>query len=133
MPKQLDQNIKIVQILPIQIISATTNGAAIDTKISEMFNMDTALVNVEIGDITGSPTSVKVKIEEDDDSAFGSPSVAAGGEEVTVAADTSYKMEISRVKRYLRVVATITGGTSPTVEVFVGGILWNAQKPFPVI
>jgi len=42
-------------------------------------------------------------------------------------------MEISRAKRYLRAVATITGGTSPTVEVFVGGILWNASKPFPVI
>jgi hypothetical protein len=133
MPKQLDQNIKIIQLIPIQTISATTNGSAKDTKISEMFNMDTALVNVEIGDITGSPTSVAVKIEEDDDSGFGGATVASGGEEITVSADTSYKMEVSRSKRYLRAVVTITGGTSPTVEVFVGGILWNASKPFPVI
>lgn len=132
MPKQLDQNIKIVQLIPIQTITATTNGSAIDTKISEMFNMDTALVNIEVGDL-GDQTSTKVKIEEDDDSNFGSASVAEGGDEITVAADNSYKMEIKRAKRYLRAVITITGGTSPSAEVFVGGVLCNWQKPFPIL
>lgn len=133
MPKQLDQNIKKVEVLAIQKIEETTEGSAVDTYLADGSAFDTALVNVEIGDITGTPTSVKVKIEEDDDNAFGSASVAVGGEEVTVAADTSYKMEITRKKRYLRVVATITGGTTPTVQVYVGAILWNVQKPFPIL
>lgn len=133
MPKQLLQDIKKVELLAIQIIDATAEGSAIDTKLSEGFSFDTALVNVEIGDVTGTPDSVKVKIEEDDDSAFGSASVAEGGEEITVAADTSYKMEIQRAKRYLRAVVTITGGTTPTVEVYIGAILWNVAKPFPIL
>lgn len=133
MPKQLEDNIKIVQLIPIQTPTSTLTGSGVDTKVSEMYSFDTALVNVEIGDL-GDQTSTKVKIEESDVSDFSTGvSVAAGGEEITVAADKSYKMEISRTKRYLRAVVTITGGASPSVEVFVGGLLVNWQKPFPIL
>jgi len=132
MPKALNQDIKIVQFIPIQRPTATLNGSAIDTKLSEMFKFDTALVLINIGDL-GNQTSTTVKIEEDDASGFGSPSIAEGGSEITVAADSVYKMEIARKKRYLRAVVTITGGTSPLAEVCVNGILWNAQKPFPIL
>lgn len=100
-------------------------------KESEEASFDTALALIEIGNITGTPTSVKVKVEEDDDSAFGAAAVAAGGTEITVAADHSYTMEIKRTKKYLRIVVTTAGGTTPTVECFGAFILWNAQIPFP--
>ncbi|QLG69729.1 MAG: hypothetical protein CH104c_0498 [Candidatus Woesebacteria bacterium] len=75
-----------------------------------------------------------MKIEESDASDFSSGvSVAKGGDEVTVAADNSYQFQVERSKRYLRAVVTITGGISPSAEVFVGGLLWNAQRPFPML
>lgn len=132
--KSLGQNIKVTQLLPIQTLLDSANGSAIDTLLDDGFRFDTALVNVEIGEL-GTQASTKVKIEECDLSDFSAgATVAKGGEEVTVAADTSYKMEIERAKRYLRAVVTLTTpGATPTVEVFVGAILWNAQKPFPVV
>lgn len=132
--KSLGQNIKLAKLLPIQTLTDSANGSAIDTLLGDGFRFDTALVNVEIGNL-GTQASTKVKIEESDASNFGSGvTVAKGGEEVTVAQDTSYKMEIERAKRYLRAVLTLTTpGATPSVEVFVGAILWNAQKPFPVV
>lgn len=97
----------------------------------ESESFDSALALIEIGKITGSPSSVKVKIEEDNDSNFGGASDAEGGAEVTVVQDHSYTMEIKRTKRYLRAVVNTTTGSSPTVECCVILILWNAEKPFP--
>lgn len=133
MPKELRQNFSKSISIPIQIIPSTgsLDGSAIDTYLADGFAFDTALAFIEIGNITGAPTSVKIKVEEDDDSAFGSASVADGGSEITVAQDHSYTMEIRRMKRYLRIVVTTTGGTTPTVECFGAFILWNAVKPFP--
>lgn len=132
--KSLGQNIKTTQLLPIQTLNDSANGSAVDTLLGDGFRFDTALVNVEIGNL-GTQASTKVKIEESDDgSGFTGATVAKGGEEVTVADDHSYKMEIERTKRYLRAVVTLTTpGATPSAEVFVGAILWNAQKPFPVV
>ncbi len=99
--------------------------------VSEDLSFDSALALIEIGNITGTPTSVKVKVEEDDDSNFGGAAVAEGGAEITVAQDHSYTMEIKRTKRYLRIVVTTAGGSTPTVECFGAFILWNAAIPFP--
>jgi len=111
-------------------IMDTGDGYALYRESKEL-SFDTALALIEIGNITGVPTSVKVKVEEDDDPAFGGAAVAAGGAEVTVAADHSYTMEIERTKRYLRIVVTTAGGTTPTVECCGMFILWNAQIPNP--
>ena len=132
MPTQLNQNIKKVEAVPIQIITATINGSAIDTYLADGSAFDTVLAMIEIGDL-GDQTSTKVKIEEDDDNGFGNASVAEGGEEITVAADNSYKMEVARKKRYLRAVITITGGATPSAEVCIPIILWNVAKPFPML
>lgn len=131
--KTLNQDLRQVQLLPIQTITVTTSGSAVDTKVNNGFSFETALLNVEIGNL-GDQTSTKVKIEECDSSGFATGNtVAEGGEEVTAAADASYSMQVKRVKRYLRVVVTITGGSSPSAEIFVGGVLWNAAKPFPIV
>lgn len=133
MPKQLNQDIKKVNVIAVQVISTTTEGSAIDTKLSEIFNFETALFHAEVGNL-GDQTSTKIKIQESDSATFASGvTTAEGGDEVTVAADTSYKFEVLRTKRYLRAVVTITGGSSPSAEIYVGAILWNASKPFPII
>ena len=133
MPKTLKDNIKKVAAIPIQKITATLNGSAIDTKLSEMYSFDTALVDINIGDL-GDQTSTTVKVEEADVLDFSAGvQVTEGGDEITIAADTQYKMEIARAKRYLRAVITITGGVSPSAEVCIGMILCNWAKPFPIL
>lgn len=128
--KTLNQNIHPATLLPIGAITTTTEGAAIDSYLSGRPAYDSGLIDIAIGNL-GDQTSTKVKIEESDASDFSlGVTVAKGGEEITVEADTGYKMQIERKKRYLRAVATITGGSSPSV--YVGALLWDAQRPFPI-
>lgn len=131
--KTLNQEIRLVQLLPIQVIAETTNGSAVDTKVNNQFSFETALVNVEIGNL-GDQEDTKVKIEESDSATFATGNTeAAGGEEFTVSADTSYTKQIKRTKRYLRAVVTIGDGDTPQAEVFVGGLLCNAEIPMPIV
>lgn len=134
--KALLDKIKKAISIEIQVIPTTgsLDGDAVDTKNEESEAYDTALAFIEIGEITGSPTTVKVKVEESDSSTFASGNaVAAGGTEITVATDHSYTMEIERTKRYLRIVVTTAGGSAPTVECCGIFLLWNAARPFPIL
>jgi len=109
-------------------------GSAIDTKLSEMYSFDTALVDIVTGKL-GTQAATKVKIEEADISDFSAGvQTAEGGEEITVAADSVYKMEIARKKRYLRAYVTIDASSGlPKHEVFIGMTLCNWAKPFPIL
>lgn len=130
--KILNQNIHPATLLPIGVITVTTEGSAVDTYLSDRPAYDSSLIDIAIGNL-GDQTSTKVKIEESDSSTFSSGvTVAKGGEEITVEADTSYKMQIERKKRYFRAVVTITAGSTPSAEVYVGALLWDAQRPFPI-
>jgi len=130
--KTLNQNIHPTTLLPIGVITATTQGAAVDSYLSDRPAYDSGLIDIAIGNL-GDQTSTKVKIEESDASDFSSGvTEAKSGEEITVAADTGYKMQIERKKRYLRAVVTITAGSAPSAEVYVGALLWDAQRPFPI-
>jgi len=133
MPKQLNQPISPVELLPIQVIVATTNGAAVDSYLADGSSFDTALIKAAIGNL-GTQETTKVKIQEADDSGFTAPTTAEGGDEVTVAADNVYSFQIKRAKRYLRAVVTFTTpGATPTAEVHVSGILCNWDLPFPIL
>ncbi|KPJ55707.1 hypothetical protein AMJ49_06535 [Parcubacteria bacterium DG_74_2] len=134
MPKDIKNDVKLADLLPIQVITETTEGAAIDTRLADESRFASALARIAIGDL-GDQTSTKVKIEESDNATFGdaSETIAEGGEEITVAADNVYKMEITRKKRYLRAVVTIAGGSTPSAEVHINGILCDWGKPFPII
>ncbi|MFA5169088.1 MAG: hypothetical protein WC530_11230 [Candidatus Omnitrophota bacterium] len=133
MPKQLDQNIKPVELLPIQTLADSANGSAIDTHLADESSFETALIKAAVGDL-GSQATTKIKIQEDDDSAFSAPTTAEGGAEVTVSADSTYSFEIRRAKRYLRAVVTLTTpGATPKAEVHVSGILCNWDLPFPIL
>lgn len=130
--KTLNQNIHPATLLPIGVITVTTQGSAVDTYLSSRPAYDSGLIDIAIGNL-GDQTSTKVKIEESDASDFSSGvTVAKGGEEITVAADTGYKMQIERKKRYLRAVVTITAGSTPSAEIYAGALLWDAQRPFPI-
>jgi len=136
MPKQLEQNFAKANSIPLQVIAdpGDLEGAAIDTYDSGgLPQFDTALAMIEIGLITGTPTKVEISVEEADDSAFASPTIAEGGALAEVTAEHSYLMQIKRTKRYLRVVVETTAGTTPTVEAFAALLLFNAQKPFPCL
>jgi len=130
--KILNQNIHPATLLPIGVITETTQGSAVDSYLSGRPAYDSGLVDIAIGNL-GDQTSTKVKIEESDASDFSSGVTAAkGGEEITVEADTGYKMQIERKKRYFRAVVTIIAGSTPSAEVYVGALLWDAQRPFPI-
>lgn len=129
--KTLNQNIHTATLLTIGSITETTEGNSVDTYLSNRPAYDSGLIDIAIGDL-GDQTSTKVKIEESDTFDFSvDVTVANGGEEITVQADAGYKMQIDRKKRYLRAVVTIAGGSEASAEVYVGALLWNAQKPFP--
>jgi hypothetical protein len=133
MPKQLNQNIKPTDLIPIQVINDTINGSAVDSYLADGSSFDTALIKAAIGDL-GSQATTKVKIQEADDSGFTTPTTAEGGDEVTVAADNVYSFQIKRAKRYLRAVVTMTTpGATPSAEVHVSGILCNWDLPFPIL
>lgn len=133
MPKQLNQNIKPVELLPIQTLEDSANGSEVDTYLADGSSFDTALIKAAVGDL-GTQASTKIKIQEDDDSEFGTPSTAEGGEEITASADNTYSFQIKRAKRYLRAVITIaTPGETPAAEVHVSGILCNWDLPFPIL
>lgn len=122
--------IKVEDLLPAQIVGGTgEEGAAVDLRASETF--DSVLVMAAVGAITGTPSSVKVKIEECDVNTFDSGvTIAAGGEEFTVTADSLHVKEVVRSKRYIRAVVTIADGAAPTANCHVGAVLNNWSVPY---
>lgn len=134
-------NISIVRTIPLQKLTGTINsttqhaGLAIDTKVSEGFSFDSALFLIEVGSFVNSPTNVTVKIQESDVADFSSGVTdASGGEAINIVANSSYKMEVERKKRYLRAVVQMTSGvTAGEITIYVGAILNNWQKPFSIL
>ena len=108
-------NIKLAKILTAQSVNATATSVGLDTRGNGSESFDSALIRVNIGAITGSPTSVKVKVVESDSSDMSNPSLVNGGDEVTVSQNSMYSFQVNRSKRYLAITYTITGGTTPTV------------------
>lgn len=131
MAEQMKEPIKIVPLIPAASLSETTSGDGVDMRPSNYLGFEGALVRADIGAITGTPDSVKVKIEESDSSTFASGNtVAEGGAEVTVEEETAYVFEVKRTKRYIRAVVTITGGSAPTAIVSAVAVLNNWAKPY---
>ena len=93
---------------------------------------ESAIIPVSIGNVTGSPTSVKVKIQESDTVAFSSSATALGGEEVTISRNTNFHFHVTPSKRYLRAVITFSGGSSPTAVVAGTAILSDIASPLVI-
>jgi hypothetical protein len=122
--------ITIANMLDNDAHSGDQNGDTVD--MQQAGGYETALALASVGAFTGSPTTVEIYFEEDDDSGFGSATVVEGGEATEVSADSQYNFELKRSKRYIRAVLDFTGGSSPTAEVAIQALLTNWAKPFNV-
>lgn len=128
--EQMKNPITIVDMLPIAV--RTGDGVSDAVDMYQGGDYETALVLLGVGNFTGTPDSVTAAVYESDDAAFGSSTVAAGGEAQTVVADTAYQFKVKRTKRYLRLVYDFTGGTTPTAELHASAILTNWAIPFNI-
>ena len=130
---RLSPKVKKVELLAIQSIDETyTTSTPVDTYLADGSSFPYVWVTIEAGDLTN-VTTTTVTIQESDSATFASGvTTASGGAATTLAADTSYKLEITRAKRYLRALMTTTGSSS-AIEIFVGAILWDVQLPFPIL
>jgi hypothetical protein len=128
----LKNNISLKKLLTAQDLTATASGTGVDMRAGDPENFDSGLVIVNVGAITGTPTSVKVKIEESDTLAT-SYGTMTGGTEITVVQNTQYSFQVTRVKQYIRITVTIAGGTSPHVIIGSDMLATNWATPFPVV
>lgn len=95
---------------------------------------DGGLVRVSVGNITGTPDTVAVSVQECDLVDFSSGATEVpGGEAFEVAADTSYTLELKRTKKFYRIYVNFTGGTNPTVELAAVAVLHNWATPAPIL
>lgn len=138
MSEQLRNKISIVEAIPLTVhdgdSDASLEGDAIDMAPSVEQAYDSALVVANIGAVGADVTVATVKVEEDDDSAFGSASVAKGGEATSVlAGDLTVSFQVTRTKRYIRVVLDVEeDGAGDDVEIASTAILNNWAVPYNV-
>lgn len=121
--------ISIAQLIPLDALAANTDGAAVDMLQHQGY--ETALALLDVGAITGTPTSVTVVVEESDAEAFGSGVETLASQ--VVAAETLYQLQVARTKRYIRARVTFAGGTDPTAEVSCQALLTNWALPFNIV
>lgn len=141
MARDLRHMVKPTAFVPLEEISAVKNGSAVDTYESDSqgYHYDSAYIEAGVAECGDDVTGVKVKIEEDNDSGFSSPTVAEGGEEKTIAEDNQARFQVRRSKRYLRAVVTPNEVDSPgggsgedVASVYVTGLLTNWIIPMPI-
>lgn len=94
-------------LTPLQTITATTTGTAVD---NGSLSLDGAIANLHLTAISGSPSLV-VTIEDSANNStwttkgtFSTLSASAGAQRISIA---------GTIRRYVRAVCTITGGSSP--------------------
>lgn len=105
------------QSLRPQTVTAAVNGTGVDLR-----GFDSATVLVDTGTITGTTPTVTAKIQESDDNSTFTDVAAAdllGGAlpaTIGIAEDeTIYRRGYRGAKRYLRVIVSAVGGTSPSL------------------
>ena len=128
----IGSNIKIVRVIAPHSNSGTsTNGPAIDR-----VGYASAVLYVDVGAVSGSPTSFTVdcKIQESSDGSTWAD-VSGASIETISAANTQKELNIDLrgLKRYIRAVATVsfTGGSTPSVLVCASLVLGGASE-YPI-
>lgn len=134
MPKELRQKFSKAISIPIKIIPTTgsLDGVAIDTKVANSEFYDTALALIEIGNITGTPTRVHIKVEQDDDSNFTSVKSGTADEDIEshlmdssnpfTAADVGKRVWNATDDTYANIIAFVdTGDVELDADVFPDG------------
>lgn len=130
--KTLNQKIKVSEAIPLQTIVESLNGTAIDMRPSNDEQYESAIIIAGIG-VLGDQDETTIKIEESDSATFASGNtVAKGGEETVVTASSTNEFQIERTKRYIRAVATVVDGDTPSAPVYAVAILSDMETPHPV-
>ena len=128
--------VTVVEVVPLTIhdgdADAALESAAVD--MQQAGGYEAALVIAQLGAVGANVTALTLTIEEDDDSAFGSATVAEGGTATSVlAGDDTFTFQVKRTKRYIRAVLAVTEtGAADDVEIAVSAILNNWAKPFNI-
>lgn len=137
MSESLQNKIKLVEVIPLTIHDGDSNtdleSDAVDMTPSDVEeSYDSALVIAQIGAVGADISALTLKIEEDDDSSFSSPSVAEGGTAIDVSAgDSTFSFQVKRSKQYIRAVLEVTeDGAGDDVEIAVSAILNNWATPY---
>jgi hypothetical protein len=129
MTETMKNAVSVKELLEVQVLVGDGNSSIVD-----MSGFDTALVLVGIGNIGGTPDSLKVTVQESDVANFGSGiTTMEGGDETTVTADNLYQFQVRRTKRYMRVNYNFTAGTSPDAETYAVALATNWAKPFNIV
>ena len=110
----------LVTVRPTNAAAGAQTAEAVDT-----MGYNTAMVVIEVGAASGSPTAqtVDAKVQESDDGSTGWTDVDGAAITQITADDQSALIRVEGLgtgrKRYLRVLATVgfTGGTSPAIPV----------------
>jgi len=128
--------VAVIQVIPLTDHegdgNAALESAAVDMQQAGYY--EAALVIAQLGAVGANVTALTLTIEEDDDSAFGDPTVAYGGAAISVlAGDATFTMQVKRTKRYIRAVLQPTEtGAADNVQIAVSAILNNWALPFNV-
>jgi hypothetical protein len=121
--RKLYDNVRAVFGFRPAAVTATTNGAAIDT-----LGFDDGMVVLEVGAVTGTSPTLAVSFEESDDGVTGWTAIPGAAFTTVTAANQSQVRRLAELnvarRRFIRPVATL-GGTSPNftfaVEFLLGG------------
>jgi len=136
MAEQMKNPITIVEVIPLTVHDgdSDTDLASDEVDMQQAGGYENALVIAQLGAVGADVTALTLKIEEDDDSAFGSATDAEGGAAVDVSAgDATFTFQVKRTKRYIRALLEVTeDGAADDVEIAVSAILNNWAKPFNV-
>lgn len=131
MIKMFDDVRAVVSVLPQAKNAGALNGAAVDTEI-----YNDAMVVVNVGAVTGTPSSftVDAKVQHSDTGVSGWTDVTGAAITQITAIDKTAEIPLdvmaAAAKRYVRVVITpaFTGGTSPTVLVAANVLLGTPDR-----
>lgn len=100
------------------VSAAARNASANGTGVDCLLHDGPLHIFYTCGAVTGSPTSVVLTVEESDASGSGYAAITNqstdGTVDITAGSVAGFLTLKHRSKRYVRVVATLTGGSSPT-------------------
>lgn len=132
----LKNNIRLVSFIAPVVADEDSEpvSAVIDTWESENSHFDGALIRARAGVFGADLTSLKVKVQESDESDGSNPTTARGGDEQTLTAAGELVFQVERSKRYLLVLITMAASsTADTAPLSVSGILHNWAAPLPIV
>jgi hypothetical protein len=114
----LGDNLQVKNVLPVAAVTASANGSAID--LQELSGQVAAMADVS-APVAGSSPTMDLKLQDSADGSTGWADVSGGAFVQVTSAASNQKLSLNKdsLKRYVRVVKTIGGTSSPQYLVSV--------------